>query len=190
VLWRLLDHKELVNHKPSSFFVFFAERVKVMLLCGSDVLKWLSTPGAWVPQQVSWIFNMYLLYHWWPLPVLGFKIPSWYFDFRCQSLYWCLHNRGSTHGFFHLYTDGMSMEVQTESICEDYGIICVTRDGSNTRKLIFENDFLYEHRVWWSLPLSSMCLDLWIACSLVCFWWEVQLSLASCSGMDAFVRKV
>jgi nicotinamide mononucleotide adenylyltransferase len=29
------------------------ERVKVMLLCGSDVLQWLSTPGAWVPQQVS-----------------------------------------------------------------------------------------------------------------------------------------
>ncbi len=151
VLWRLLDHKELMNHKPSSFCVFFAERVKVMLLCGSDVLQWLSTPGAWVPQQVSWIFNMYLLYHWWPLPVLVFKIPSWYFDCKCQSLYWCLHNRGTTPGLFHLYNDGMSMEVQTESICEDFGIICVTRDGSNTRKLIFENDFLYEHRVWWSL---------------------------------------
>ncbi|KAH9564371.1 hypothetical protein CY35_04G022100 [Sphagnum magellanicum] len=61
------------------------KRVKVMLLCGSDVLQWLSTPGAWVPQQ-------------------------------------------------------------RESICEDFGIICVTTDGSNTRKLIFENDFLYEHR--------------------------------------------
>jgi hypothetical protein len=42
-----------MNHKPSSFCGFFAERVKVMLLCGSDVLQWLSTPGAWVPQQVS-----------------------------------------------------------------------------------------------------------------------------------------
>ncbi|CAM6024174.1 unnamed protein product [Sphagnum balticum] len=71
------------------------ERVKVMLLCGSDVLQWLSTPGAWVPQQ-------------------------------------------------------------TESICEDFGIICVTRDGSNTRKLIFDNDFLYEHR------RNILLVDEWI----------------------------
>jgi hypothetical protein len=48
------------------------------------------------------------------------------------------------------------MEVQTESICEDYGIICVTRDGSNTRKLIFENDFLYEHR------RNILLVDEWI----------------------------
>lgn len=47
----------------------------------------------------------------------------------------------------HMHSNGWGCGVQTESICEAFGIVCVTRDGENMRKLLFENELLYEHRV-------------------------------------------
>ena len=32
--------------------LLFAESLKVMLLCGSDLLESFTTPGVWIPNQV------------------------------------------------------------------------------------------------------------------------------------------
>nr|GME12736.1 nicotinamide/nicotinic acid mononucleotide adenylyltransferase isoform X2 [Ipomoea batatas] len=35
--------------------MLYADSLKVMLLCGSDLLESLSTPGVWIPEQVRTI---------------------------------------------------------------------------------------------------------------------------------------
>lgn len=37
--------------------VVFAEKARVMLLCGTDLLESLITPGVWIPDQVSCSFK-------------------------------------------------------------------------------------------------------------------------------------
>ncbi|CAN6245643.1 unnamed protein product [Urochloa humidicola] len=59
--------------------------LKVMLLCGSDLLESFSTPGVWIPDQVR-------------------------------------------------------------SICKDFGVICIRREGKDVGKLIAGNDILQECR--------------------------------------------
>ncbi|KAJ7515607.1 hypothetical protein O6H91_22G020200 [Diphasiastrum complanatum] len=38
---------------------FTSEKVKVMLLCGADLLESFITPGVWIPEQVQAIFEIY-----------------------------------------------------------------------------------------------------------------------------------
>ncbi|KAJ0261601.1 Nicotinamide/nicotinic acid mononucleotide adenylyltransferase [Hirschfeldia incana] len=61
------------------------ESLKVMLLCGSDLLQSFCTPGVWIPEQVR-------------------------------------------------------------SICNDYGIVCIRREGQDVETMIFGNRILYEAR--------------------------------------------
>lgn len=37
--------------------------------------------------------------------------------------------------------------LQIQSIFHDHGVVCIPREGKDVRKLIFENDVLYEYRV-------------------------------------------
>ncbi|KAL6865164.1 hypothetical protein ACP4OV_016315 [Aristida adscensionis] len=60
-------------------------RLKVMLLCGSDLLESFSTPGVWIPDQVR-------------------------------------------------------------SICKDFGVICIRREGKDVGKLISNSELLQECR--------------------------------------------
>ncbi|KAG2333192.1 hypothetical protein Bca4012_017158 [Brassica carinata] len=61
------------------------ESLKVMLLCGSDLLESFCTPGVWIPEQVK-------------------------------------------------------------SICKDYGIVCIRREGQDVENMIFGDRILYETR--------------------------------------------
>ncbi|KAF8116940.1 hypothetical protein N665_0014s0196 [Sinapis alba] len=61
------------------------ESLKVMLLCGSDLLQSFCTPGVWIPEQVK-------------------------------------------------------------SICKDYGIVCIRREGQDVENMIFGDRILYETR--------------------------------------------
>ncbi|CAH2069833.1 unnamed protein product [Thlaspi arvense] len=61
------------------------ESLKVMLLCGSDLLESFCTPGVWIPEQVK-------------------------------------------------------------TICEDYGIVCIRREGQDVENIIFGDKTLYETR--------------------------------------------
>ncbi|XP_057822452.2 uncharacterized protein LOC131034873 isoform X1 [Cryptomeria japonica] len=62
-----------------------ADSLKVMLLCGADLLESFTMPGVWVPDMVK-------------------------------------------------------------AICRDHGVVCISRDGKNVEKLIFENDILFENK--------------------------------------------
>lgn len=61
------------------------DNLKVMLLCGSDLLESFSTPGVWIPDQVR-------------------------------------------------------------TICKDFGVICIRREGKDVGKLISNNEILQECR--------------------------------------------
>ncbi|CAH8381837.1 unnamed protein product [Eruca vesicaria subsp. sativa] len=61
------------------------ESLKVMLLCGSDLLQSFCTPGVWIPEQVK-------------------------------------------------------------SICKDYGIVCIRREGQDVESMIFGDRILNETR--------------------------------------------
>uniref|UniRef100_A0A1J3K610 Nicotinamide-nucleotide adenylyltransferase n=1 Tax=Noccaea caerulescens TaxID=107243 RepID=A0A1J3K610_NOCCA len=61
------------------------ESLKVMLLCGSDLLQSFCTPGVWIPEQVK-------------------------------------------------------------TICKDYGIVCIRREGQDVENMIFGDKILYETR--------------------------------------------
>lgn len=61
------------------------ESLRVMLLCGADLLESFVNPGVWIPDQVK-------------------------------------------------------------AICQDYGIVCISRGGMDIAKLIFENDILFENK--------------------------------------------
>ncbi|KAG5403785.1 hypothetical protein IGI04_009904 [Brassica rapa subsp. trilocularis] len=61
------------------------ESLKVMLLCGSDLLESFCSPGVWIPEQVR-------------------------------------------------------------SICKDYGIVCIRREGQDVENMIFGDRVLYETR--------------------------------------------
>eukprot|EP00850_Spirogloea_muscicola_P018731 SM000175S03278 [mRNA] locus=s175:58157:61825:+ [translate_table: standard] len=43
-------------------------------------------------------------------------------------------------------TPGVWLPDQVRAICSDFGIVCITREGSHARKLVNENDALYENR--------------------------------------------
>ncbi|GKA94647.1 nicotinamide/nicotinic acid mononucleotide adenylyltransferase isoform X1, partial [Tanacetum coccineum] len=60
--------------------------LKVMLVCGSDLLESFSTPGAWIPEQVR-------------------------------------------------------------TICKDYGVVCIRREGQDIEKLIARDEILTENNV-------------------------------------------
>lgn len=55
-------------------FIFNAENLKVMLLCGSDLLESFSVPGFWIPEQV------YFLSHLSELPSIEKKAASFSMD--------------------------------------------------------------------------------------------------------------
>ncbi|RZB56970.1 Nicotinamide/nicotinic acid mononucleotide adenylyltransferase isoform E [Glycine soja] len=61
------------------------ESLKVMLLCGSDLLHSFSIPGFWIPDQVK-------------------------------------------------------------TICKDYGVVCIPREGQDVEKTIFKDDILNENK--------------------------------------------
>ncbi|KAK3230201.1 hypothetical protein Dsin_002082 [Dipteronia sinensis] len=61
------------------------ESLKVMLVCGSDLLQSFGIPGFWIPEQVS-------------------------------------------------------------TICRDYGVLCIRREGQNVDKIISDNEILNENR--------------------------------------------
>ncbi|XP_068636586.1 nicotinamide/nicotinic acid mononucleotide adenylyltransferase isoform X2 [Aristolochia californica] len=65
--------------------VFSQESLKVMLLCGSDLLESFATPGVWIPEQVR-------------------------------------------------------------SICRDYGVVCICREGKNMEKIISVDEILSEYK--------------------------------------------
>ncbi|EOA14560.1 hypothetical protein CARUB_v10027798mg [Capsella rubella] len=44
---------------PTNFDGFIKESLKVMLLCGSDLLQSFCTPGVWIPEQVRTICKEY-----------------------------------------------------------------------------------------------------------------------------------
>ncbi|XP_024358094.1 uncharacterized protein [Physcomitrium patens] len=62
------------------------EKVRVMLLCGTDLLESLTTPGVWIPDQVR-------------------------------------------------------------ALLQDYGIVCINRNGKDARRLVFEHDILYNNQI-------------------------------------------
>ncbi|CAM6112699.1 unnamed protein product [Calypogeia fissa] len=74
-----------VDHAVNSHGFANDEKVRVMLLCGGDLLESFTAPGVWIPEQIQSIFH-------------------------------------------------------------DHGVVCIPRDGKDVRKLIFENDVLYEYR--------------------------------------------
>lgn len=39
--------------KFRTVFIFLADDLMVMLVCGSDLLESFSTPGVWIPEQVK-----------------------------------------------------------------------------------------------------------------------------------------
>eukprot|EP00850_Spirogloea_muscicola_P003891 SM000016S01879 [mRNA] locus=s16:350238:354288:- [translate_table: standard] len=43
-------------------------------------------------------------------------------------------------------TPGVWLADQVRAICSEFGIVCITREGSHARKLVNENDALYENR--------------------------------------------
>jgi len=61
------------------------EKVRVMLLCGTDLLESIVTPGVWIPDQVR-------------------------------------------------------------TLLQEYGIVCINRDGKDARRLVFEHEILYNNR--------------------------------------------
>ncbi|ESQ42867.1 hypothetical protein EUTSA_v10015421mg, partial [Eutrema salsugineum] len=67
------------------YWSMMLESLKVMLLCGSDLLESFCTPGVWIPEQVK-------------------------------------------------------------TICEDYGIVCIRREGQDVENMIFGDKILYETR--------------------------------------------
>nr|VDC87847.1 unnamed protein product [Brassica oleracea] len=75
------------NFQAKIYSVWFLmlESLKVMLLCGSDLLESFCSPGVWIPEQVR-------------------------------------------------------------SICKDYGIVCIRREGQDVENMIFGDRILYETR--------------------------------------------
>nr|VDC79466.1 unnamed protein product [Brassica rapa] len=71
--------------KIYSVWLLMLESLKVMLLCGSDLLESFCSPGVWIPEQVR-------------------------------------------------------------SICKDYGIVCIRREGQDVENMIFGDRVLYETR--------------------------------------------
>ncbi|MBA0825716.1 hypothetical protein Goarm_010637 [Gossypium armourianum] len=63
----------------------FAESLKVMLVCGSDLVQSFSIPGFWIPEQVR-------------------------------------------------------------SICKDYGVVCIRREGQDLEKIINNDEILNENQ--------------------------------------------
>ncbi|XP_022716735.1 nicotinamide/nicotinic acid mononucleotide adenylyltransferase-like isoform X2 [Durio zibethinus] len=61
------------------------ESLRVMLVCGSDLLQSFSIPGFWIPEQVR-------------------------------------------------------------TICKDYGVVCICREGQNVEKIVSDDKILKEHR--------------------------------------------
>lgn len=51
-----------MNFYIASSFTIPAGSLKVMLLCGSDLLESFSVPGVWIPDQVYFEANASLLY--------------------------------------------------------------------------------------------------------------------------------
>ncbi|KAG6544023.1 hypothetical protein Mapa_014546 [Marchantia paleacea] len=74
-----------VDHAVNTHGFAGDEKVRVMVLCGADLLESFTDPKSWIPDQV-------------------------------------------------------------QTICNEHGVVCISRDGKDVRKIIFENDMLYELR--------------------------------------------
>ncbi|BAB09248.1 unnamed protein product [Arabidopsis thaliana] len=76
-------------------FILMLESLKVMLLCGSDLLLSFCTPGVWIPEQLCSFFN------------------TWFLKLR--------------------------------TICKDYGIVCIRREGQDVENMISGDEILNEN---------------------------------------------
>ncbi|KAL3687159.1 hypothetical protein R1sor_013468 [Riccia sorocarpa] len=82
---RTLTVLNRVDHAINSHGYGNDVKVRVMLLCGADLVESFTTPGVWIPDQV-------------------------------------------------------------QTLCREHGIVCISREGKDLRKIVFESDLLYELR--------------------------------------------
>ena len=107
------------------------ESLKVMLLCGSDLLQSFCTPGVWIPEQVvNQRQHRYINR-----------------DFILSTLLTVVL-------FFSLI-----VFWKVKAICKDYGIVCIRREGQDVESMIFGDRILYETRVSTTEFLVSVSLD-------------------------------
>ncbi|PPR83636.1 hypothetical protein GOBAR_AA37074 [Gossypium barbadense] len=97
------------------------ESLKVMLVCGSDLVQSFSIPGFWIPEQddgdIKDIF-------------FGLNIMRR----ACSSLSY----EGTNFG--------ICIKYQVRSICKDYGVVCIRREGQDLEKIINGDEILNENQ--------------------------------------------
>lgn len=91
----------------------------IKLLCGADLLESFAVPGLWKEADVSSE---------------------------------CSFHSAARFPFFillHYSRDEIQMFVyeQMEEIVSQFGIVCISRQGFDAEKFIYENDMLWRHRV-------------------------------------------
>ncbi|XP_058210806.1 nicotinamide/nicotinic acid mononucleotide adenylyltransferase-like isoform X2 [Rhododendron vialii] len=80
------------------------DSLKVMLVCGSDLLESFSIPGAWIREQAS--------------------SCSTTDQFKKQRL----------------------LRAKVMTICRDFGVVCIRREGQDVDKIICNDDILSEYK--------------------------------------------
>lgn len=78
-----------------------------------------------------------------------FSIISWHYIFTCTIF-------------------------QMESIVGKFGLVVITRAGSDPYKFIYESDLLYKYQVSVEQMKSSFCFDSWRSCSYSCIQYYIS----------------
>eukprot|EP00270_Netrium_digitus_P017322 TRINITY_DN6337_c0_g3_i1.p1 TRINITY_DN6337_c0_g3~~TRINITY_DN6337_c0_g3_i1.p1 ORF type:complete len:109 (-),score=24.45 TRINITY_DN6337_c0_g3_i1:12-308(-) len=59
-----------------------------------------------------------------------------------------------------LVAPGVWLQEHVKTILQDFGLVIIQRDGADVRKMIHENDMLFQHR------LSIRVVEQWVHCDI------------------------
>nr|GMC47389.1 nicotinamide/nicotinic acid mononucleotide adenylyltransferase isoform X2 [Ipomoea batatas] len=108
-----------------------SDSLKVMLLCGSDLLESLSTPGVWIPEQVSSFSRFFKKKK---VHLAGFVLT---------------HHHTNPICYFKKYKANTCcvLTFQVRTICRDFGLVCIRRDCQDVENIIAKDDILNSYKV-------------------------------------------
>lgn len=121
--------------------------LQLKLLCGADLLESFAVPGLWKSEDVSWARQEFLCcFHNKRRRLI--RIPFHVYGFHCfhfDEANWVKKNLCVATMKLKILTICFSLQI--EEIVSKYGIVCISRAGSDPQRFIYENDVLYKWQV-------------------------------------------
>lgn len=62
----------------------------------------------------------------------------------------------SLHSYVNLNVRSHVIALQVRALLQEFGVVCINRDGVDARRLMFEHDILYDNRVSHFFPLHDL----------------------------------